>query len=131
MLIGERMILLVNYVGLGYCILRYIFGLVFFDDLYEFYSNFSICFLSFKFVDKCLILILRNVKLEGLVIVDDLEKIVCVFFVFGWLFVVKKWIIRYWRRYWFVKEMMDKVIVDGCYCVFVGNLVLIIKYLEW
>lgn len=129
--IGERMILSANYAGPGYCILRYISGPVFSDDLYESYSNSSICFSSSKFLDKCLTLTSRNAKSEGPVIADDSEKTVCALPVLGWPPVAKKWITRYRRRYWPAKETMDKVIADGCHCVPVGNSASTTKHLEW
>lgn len=102
-----KIILIVDFVDFGYCILRYIFGKVFLDDLYDFDSNFLICFLSVKFMDKCLNLRLGIVRLKGLVILDDGEIIVCVFFFFSWFFVVKEWIMRNWNRCWLIIEMIN------------------------
>lgn len=129
--IDKRMILSANYADLGYCILRYISGPVFSDDLYESDRNSSIYFSSSKFIDKCLNLTSRNAKSEGPVVADDSERTVCALPVLGWPHVAKEWITRNRKRCWPAEETMDKVIADGCHCVPVGNSASTTKHLEW
>lgn len=129
--IDKRMILSANYADLGYCILRYISGPVFSDDLYESDRNSCICFSSSKFIDKCLNLTSRNAKSEGPVVADDSERTVCALPVLGWPHVAKEWITRNRKRCWPAEETMDKVIADGCHCVPVGNSASTTKHLEW
>lgn len=63
------LLLFVEYVELGYCLLKYIFGFVFLEDLYDVISDFGVYFLSYKVIRKFLDLILINVRLEGFFIV--------------------------------------------------------------
>lgn len=117
----KRIILTAYFFDPGYCILRYITGTVFSDDLYDTDSNSSICFSSSKFMDKCLNLTSRNVRSKGPVILDDRETTVCALPFFSWPPVAKEWITRDRNRCWPTEKTMDKVIFDGCHCVPVGN----------
>lgn len=129
--IDTKIILIADFADPGHCILRYISGKVFSDDLYDSDSNSSICFSSAKFMDKCLNLRSGIARSKGPVILDDGETTVCALPFFSWPPVAKEWITRNRNRCWPTIETIDQVIFDGCHCVPVGNPASTTKHLEW
>lgn len=127
----NKSILLAEYVDSGYCILRYITGPVFSEDLYDSNKDFQVYFSSSKFLDKCLSSTSRNARSRGPVVVNDGNNSTCALPVFGWPPVAMKWFQRDRTRCWPRPETLDKVLHDGCHCVPVGISESATKHLEW
>lgn len=127
----NKSILLAEYVDSGYCILRYITGPVFSEDLYDSYRDFQVYFSSSKFLDNCLSLTSRNARSQGPVVYNDGHNRTCALPVFGWPPVATKWFQRDRTRCWPRTETLEKVIRGGCHCVPVGASESATKHLEW
>lgn len=124
-------LLLAEYVEPGYCLLKYITGPVFSEDLYDAISDSGVYFSSSKVIRKFLDLTPTNARSEGPFIVVNGQRITGALPVLGWPRVAKEYIKRDRKRCWPGPETLDKIIRDGCHCVPVGAPESAAKHLEW
>ena len=127
----NRMVLLAEYTSPGYCMLRYIAGPVFSEDLYCLSKAARVYLSSSKFLDKCITFSAGIASSIGPVVVEGCQRSTCTLPVIGWPSIAKDWIKRDRKRCWPNQETLSKVVREGCHCVPVGQRSSSKRNMEW
>lgn len=120
-LIENKTVFLAEYKSPGFCMLKYVTGPIFSEEVYFANSEFQVYFSSSKFLKKCMELIPSNSYSEGPVVVINGKRKTIALPVFGWPPIAMEWLTRDRARSWPSPETVQKIVKDGCQCVATGH----------
>jgi hypothetical protein len=120
-LIKNKSVFLAEYTSPGFCMLKYLTGPIFSEDVYFADSENQEYFSSSKFLNKCLENSPSNSYTHGPVVVTDCLRTTIAFPVFGWPAAASEWLTRDRPRSWPSPDTVQKIMTDGCQCVATGH----------